>query len=262
MKDSFSSCYKSVMDSLYEHRTSFFRIAGIVIFFLLPFSTLIPLQGIPTPELRLVITPYGYPIDGNSWDIISWGSANSGVNWNIAANTNISITTQNEGTFQLVSDTDGKASFQYFKKMGTVVFSAFHEDYGAYGWVPQESFVDNTLSLFVIGTFGIGTFSGIWEILSRNKRKNIFEKTLYYPLLVTSIIGVTLSLLWFMKWKLGTQWGFGNTILFLGDYRINFDPHLLAILVIVLILAVLNLILANNLFQKSHEKPKKADYVV
>ena len=262
MKASFSGHKKSLKKFLSEHRTLLLRIMCIAIFFMLPFSKLIPLQGIPLPELRLVISPYGYPIEGDSWDIMTWGSANNGVNWNIAENTKINITTQNDGTFQLVFDIDGKASFQYFKEMGTVAFYVFHEEYGAYEWVPQESFVDNNLSLFVIGTFGFGTFSGIWEIVSRNKRKNMIEKILYYPLLATSIIGLILSLLWFMKWQLGTKWGFGNTIMFLGNYRVNFDPHLWAILLIVLVLAFLNLILTNNLFQKSRNKPKKPDYVV
>jgi len=262
MKESIFRNKKSLNRFLEEHAIPITRVLLVVLFFMLPFVVGIPLSGVPISQLKVDITPLGYPIEGDSWDIMVWGKESHGVPWEVVENANITVTTQNDGTFQLVSDIEGKASFQYFKRVGTVSFYASHEDYGAYEWVPQESFVDSNISLFVIGIFGIGTFSGVWEILSRNKRRNKLEKVCFYALLIMSIIGLTLSFLWFMEWKLGTKWGFGNTILAFSNYRINFDPHLWIISLIVLVLTFLNLILTLNLFHKSDRKSKKPDYVV
>lgn len=247
-----------------KYSISMLRFLLIMFFFLLPFSRLIPLQGVGLPQLSLEITPLGYPIEGGTWEIMSWGSVDNGVTWKAVENTNISVITQNNGTFQLVSDIEGKASFRYFEKMGTVSFNASHEEYGIYEWIPQVSFVDNNLSLFVIGAFGVGTPSAIGQLLLKNKRSNKLEKALFYALLVLSFFGWALSFFWFSEWKLGTEWGFGNTIFNLGNYSVNFDPHLWTIFLIVIVLSFLNslVIIAPNLFGKSDKKRKNRDYVV
>jgi len=244
--------------------TLIMRILLVMIFFILPFSRSIRLQSVPIPELSLDVTPPGYPIEGEFWNIMTWGSVDNGLTWTVVKNANVSIITQNNGTFQLVSDTEGKASFQYFMKMGTVELLASHKEYGTCEWIPQESFVDNTLSVFVLSVFGLAVPSGIWQILLKNRRSNKLEKTLFYALLITSAAGWVLSLMWFVNWKLGTPWGFGNTIFAVANYRMNFDPHLWSIFIMVIILSFLNFLVisAHNLFGKSGKKRRNSDYLV
>lgn len=264
MNGSIDRLKKSLNRFYSKHQGLILRLLIILLFFLLPLGRLIPLQGVGLPQLRLDIIPLGYPIDGGSWEIKTWGSVNNGVDWEALGDVNISVITHNSGTFHIVSDKDGKASFQYFKRMGTVAFHASHEEYGIYDWVPEESFVNNNLSLFVIGIFGLGTPSFIWRLLAKNKRSNKIEKALFYSLLGLTVIGWTLSFFWFFEWKLGTEWGFGNTIFNLGSYSIDFYPHLWTIFLIVIVLVFLSFLasLASSFLGKSDKKHKRRDYVV
>jgi hypothetical protein len=264
MNESIDRLEKSLNQFYSKHKGLILRLFIILLFFLIPLGRFIPLQGVGLPQLKMDVTPLGYPIDGGTWEIKTWGSVNNGVDWTTLGDVNISVTTHNNGTFHIISDEDGKATFQYLKTMGTVAFHASHKEYGTYDWVPEESFVDNNLSLLVLGIFGVGTPSFIWQLLAKNRRSNKIEKALFYSLLGLTVIGWTLSFFWFYEWKLGTEWGFGNAIINLGFYSIDFYPHLWTIFLIVLVLVFLSFLasLAYSLFGKSDRKRKSRDYVV
>jgi hypothetical protein len=239
-KDRFNINVKTAQSILHRYSGLIIRITVLVMFFILPFVKLVPLSIVPQSEITMTVTPPGYPINGASWSIQVWGSNDSGVTWIEVDNATINVSTSNKGTFQLFSDAEGKASFMYVGGMGTVSFSVFDGRYGTYDWIPQSSFVPNNLSLFVIGVFGVGTPSIIWEVLSKNRKKNFIEKVLYYPLLISLVSGWALSFYWFANWRFGTEWGFGNTIVPMGNYSIDFSHHLWTILLIVIALIFLN----------------------
>lgn len=209
------------------------RLLIIGIFFIVPFSQLIMLSGIPIPILKMEVNPPGYPVEGKSWNIQIWGSVDNGRTWETVENASIEINTANEGKFVLLSDEDGKASFSYIEAMGTVGFNASSEKYGTDEWIPQIRFVDNTVARLVIFFFGLGGSSIIWQAIAKAKRKDIIDEILYYTLLISSVTGWLLSFYWFFQWKWGTEWGFGNRIVTLY-YPICFDPHLIAISTIVM----------------------------
>lgn len=218
---------------LKRYKTLLLRFMILVLFFALPFSKLIPHSIIPLPQLNMVINPPGYPVEGKSWDIEVWGSVDSGLTWMPVENATIEISTSNQGKFVLFSDENGKASFTYLKKMGTVSFEAFHEKYGTVKWAPQIRFVDNNVARIVIVFFGLGGSSIIWQVISKSKRKDLIDKILFYTLVISSVTGWLLNFYWFFQWKWGTEWGFGNRIVTLY-YPVCFDPHLIVISIIVM----------------------------
>jgi len=222
-----------IISWLKRHKILISRLVLLVLFFILPFSKLILLSGIPIPVLNMIVHPPGYPVEGKEWDIEIWGSLDNGRTWIPVSNATIEVNTSMEGMFTLFSDEDGKVSFTYLSEIGIVSFRSFHEKYGSCEWIPQIRFVDNNVARYVILFFGIGSPSIIWQVLSKNKRKDPIEKILYYILLVSSVAGWLLSFYWFWQWKWGTEWGFGNRIVTLY-FPIYFDPHLVAISMIVI----------------------------
>lgn len=238
-----------------KNQISITRFLIVVLFFALPFVTLIPLSiGPPTPTLKVVVVPPGYPIEGTPWSIKVWGSLDNGHTWNPVKNATIEISTSNQGDFVLYSDDQGTASFMYLKEYGTTTITVITEEYGSSEWVPQTTFVSNSEALIIISAFGICTPSVGWQILSKLKRKDAIDKILFYVLLVSLVLGFLLSFLWFYQWKFGTEWGFGNRIITF-PYPLDFDPHLIVIASVAVISGFLSSL--KLLFKRKPTKRKK-----
>jgi len=246
---------------LKSKQTIIIRLLIVLLFFIIPFSKGIPFSiSPPEPILKVVVVPPGYPVEGTPWNIKIWGSTDSGLTWYPVKNATIEISTSNQGDFVLYSDDQGTASFTYTKSLGTMTVQVTSEKYGISEWVPQTSFVSNQIALVVISLFGLGTSSVIWQVLSKLKRKDSVDKILFYVLLVSSVIGWVLSLLWFWEWRLGSEWGFGNRIITLF-YPVYFDPHLIVIVLIVLASGFLSTL--KLLFERrSARATEKGTYVV
>jgi hypothetical protein len=246
---------------LKNKQTVIIRLLIVLLFFIIPFSKGIPLSILPPePMLKVAVVPPGYPVEGTPWNIKIWGSTDGGLKWYPLKNATIEINTSNQGDFVLYSDDQGTASFTYTKSLGSITVKATSEKYGIDEWVPQISFISNQIALVVISLFGLGMPSAVWQVLSKLKRKDVIDKILFYVLLVFSVIGWVLSLLWFWAWKFGSEWGFGNRIITLF-YPVYFDPHLIVIVLIVLasgLLSTLKLLFAR----RSARATEKATYVV
>jgi hypothetical protein len=107
---------KSNLMQWFEKKQSvILRFLIVVIFFALPFVTLIRLSGVPTFALKVVVVPPGYPVEGTPWSIKVWGSSDSELTWNPVKNATIEISTSNQGDFFLYSDDQWTASFTYVK---------------------------------------------------------------------------------------------------------------------------------------------------
>lgn len=250
----------NLMEWFEKKQVVILRFLIAVLFFTLPFVTLIPHSVFPIPVLNVVVVPPGYPIEGTPWSIKVWGSFDNGRTWNPVKNATIEISTSNQGDFVLHPDDQGTASFTYVKEYGTTTITVITEEYGSSEWVPQTTFVSNQIALIVISLFGIGTPSIVWQILSKLKRKDVIDRILFYVLLVSSVMGWLLSLYWFYQWKLGSEWGFGNQIITLF-YPLDFYPHLIVIALVALASGFLSSL--KLLFERRPARKKeKATYVV
>jgi len=218
------------------------------------------LSGISIPMLEMKVQPPGYPVEGRSWDIRIWGSMDNGLTWVQVENATIEIDTSNKGKFVVFSDDKGMASFPYTSEMGTVIFKSFHEKYGSCEWIPQIRFVDNNVARIFILLYGVGAPSIIWQVISKNKRKDIVDKVLYYILLLSSITGWLLSFYWYFQWKGGTEWGYGNMIVTLY-YPISFDPHLIAISAVVIASTFLTGMKATLFDRSTKVETKTHEYI-
>jgi hypothetical protein len=224
----------SSLKRLESKQTVIIRLSIVLLFFIIPLSEGIVSSVVPpVPILKVDVVPPGYPVEGTPWNIKIWGSTDNGLTWYPVKNATIEISTSNQGDFVLYSDDQGMASFTYTKNLGTITINVTSEEYGISDWVPQTSFISNQIALVVISLFGLGTPSVVWQVLSKLKRKDLVNKILFYVLLVFSVIGWILSLIWFWEWRFGSEWGFGNQI-FTLFYPVCFDPHLVVIALIVL----------------------------
>jgi hypothetical protein len=208
----------------------------MIIFFAFPFVKLIPLSGIQPPVLRIYAYPPGYPVEGQSWTVEVWVSQENWLTWRPVSNATVIMHTSLQGDLIRTTDNEGRAIFMYTLALGSVSFEVNFNNLDCL-WTPQQRFVNNAMALFVIGIFGIGTPSFFWETFSvYYKRKNLnpVEKILNRILLTLIVVGWLLCLIWFITWKSGTEWGFGNEIISAFNISILFDPHLFWITVVVL----------------------------
>jgi len=223
-----------------------------IFYTILPFSRPFMLSGIPIPLLRLFVSPPGYPVSGKSWEMETWGSLDNGLTWKPVENITIEIISSRMGTFITHSDEQGKSFFTYRSEIGDVMIVASDSTYGNSSFRPQVRFVSSEVGRFVVSFFGVGTPSIVLLVLRRLKRKNTLNMILFCSLLVFLSIGWLLSLIWFVQWKLGSEWGFGNAILN-WDYPVLFDPHLFVIMLIVMVLTPLASIRAAGFAEKKRE---------
>ena len=203
------------------------------------------------PRLRINAYPPGYPVEGQSWTIEVWVSQENWLTWKTVPNATVIMHTSLQGDLIKTTDSKGKAIFMYTSILGSVNFEAHFNNLDCL-WTPQQRFVSNTTTLLVIGIFGIGSPTVFWSTVSvyrKRKKSDPIGKILSWALLVLTVVGWLLCLIWFNTWKLGTEWGFGDRIISVFNVSILFDPHLFVITVGVLtftLLIWLKKILFNN----------------
>ena len=236
-----------------KHNVGIIRICLLLIFFVYPFVKLIPLAAIQIMKIELMVSPLGYPTNGEDWEIQVWGTNNS-LDYFIMPNCLVEINSTIGKSYFLYSNEEGKCSFTYHDTLGDITIRAIHNKLIWCLWRPQIRFVQNHVAYLVLGFYGLGTPSFIWEAI--NKYKNMQNKlsiTLSKLMTFFITLGWILSFYWIIKWKLGSSWGYGNRILsFYID--ISFDPHLMYITYINILMIFIYPILDQKINRKYNKK--------
>jgi hypothetical protein len=229
--------YKKIRKWIKQYEISLTRITILLLFFLLPFVKLIPKSVVQPPILRISTYPPGYPVEGQSWIVEVWVSHKNWLTWVRAANATVIMHTSLQGDLIQTASSKGEAVFIYASSLGFVDFEARFNNLTCL-CTPQQRFVSNTTALLIISVFGIGGPTAFWSTVSvyhkRSKRDPI-GKVLSWILLILTVVGWSLCLLWFRTWKFGSEWGFGNRIVSLFNVSLSFDPHLFSITVAVFV---------------------------
>lgn len=198
-----------------------------IVYFSYPFTTLIPLSGIQPKSLKIIPSPPGYPVEGQSWEILIIGSQKNWLTWLVVPGTNVTMYSS-LGEIVYVTNEEGITNVRYSSSFGKVRFEAKHANY-SFGdkWEPQEKFVSTTTAYPILGMYGIFGTLILSRSLSNYKTygRNKIKLILFCSNLILTIMGFFLSLFWFFAWKWGTEWGFGNTIFNFG-VKIMYFPHL------------------------------------
>lgn len=202
------------------------RLLLVLFFFIVPALKGIPLSGIPLNILRLDIVPPGYPVPGDLWHIKVWGSVNS-IDWHEVSNCTVVLITE-IGNYEHHTDDQGSLDIRYLSDYGRVTIRAFKEGYDLpKDWIPVERFIGNQTARLFITLYGLGLPTSTWQTVKhyRKQRRKLdyVGKGFLAMLLLTGVLGWTLSFIWLIDWKYGTSFGYSNSIV----AGLSYDPHLL-----------------------------------
>jgi hypothetical protein len=235
------------------------EIITILLYFAIPLikEFLIPLSIIQPPMLRIIAYPPGYPVEGQSWVIEVWGSQENYLRWRRVAGANVTMHTSTQGDLTFSTDSEGKVIVKYTSSLGRVSFEVHHKDYiFMASWAPQERFISNNIAYLILGFYGIGSPLLFWNVIAdflKHSKRDTVGKLLFWSTLILMTSGWLLSLYWFIIWRLGTEWGFGNTIAVIG-VPILYDPHLFLITLGVVISSFL--LKLKMVFDMFHRLPR------
>lgn len=194
-------------------------------------------QQVPQPQLKVMVSPPGYPIIGTTWEVQVFQRSYIGQPWELAANSSVLMTTTGEGNFSFNANS-GEVGITYTQSFGQVKFFAEKSGFESAVYRPQTVFFPNEVAYLVIGFYLFGGGLSVYEVsfeVRPTEKRSRFRRILTYCTLVSVSIGYILSVEWVQVWSFGTAWGFGNDIL--GG--VSFFPHLFAITAISAFLSAL-----------------------
>lgn len=174
------------------------------------------------PYLELQAAPPGYPEIGGYWSLLVYkiNFSEGRPVYEYAENATVVVDvltkTNTAETYLLLTDDNGRASFQYFEKYSEVCFQSFLEGYEASNrivlnqryvhgdtltWLSSFSFTSLALAL------GGGSYLG-------GKRKSLFGRILYWTLLFILSISsfILVSTIYSFLFE-STLWGFSSEII-------------------------------------------------
>jgi hypothetical protein len=174
------------------------------------------------PRLDLRVSPPGYPEIGSFWSIIVFKvNFNEGRSvYSHAENATVIVgvltKTNMVETYQFLTDSEGKASFQYLEKYSEVRFQSFLD-----GYKPSDEIVLNQRYVSQDTLTWLSSFSGTCLALALGsgsylgrKKKSSFNKILNWTLLC--IMSISSFILIFVIYSFlfkGTSWGFPSEII-------------------------------------------------
>ena len=191
-------------------------------------------QQLPQPQLKMIITPPGYPVSGANWLVQVFQRTYQGQPW-VLANDSVILMRTAEGNFSYKAST-GQVGITFTPAFGGVAFYAQKAGFASASYDPQTVFLPNELAYLVAGFYlfggGLTAYGTILE-RERKAKKPRLVKALTYSTLAFVGPGYVLSIIWMWKWNFGTAWGFGNDI----TGGISFLPHLFVITAISAVLS-------------------------
>ncbi|MDV3278659.1 MAG: hypothetical protein LYZ69_09400 [Nitrososphaerales archaeon] len=176
------------------------------------------------PTLRLVVSPPGYPIVGESWNVRIWQRVYPGQAWVPASNSTL-LMISTAGNFAF-GPTNGSVVVPYSSDLGGVNFLAQKSGFTTASWQPQTTFIQNDFAYLVMGFYifggGLSFYEISFEFVKRGRRNQVL-RVISIAAALSIGTGYVLAVVWLQRWSFGTAWGFGNDIL----DGIRFDPDLL-----------------------------------
>jgi hypothetical protein len=214
-------------------------LAAIVMAFIAGSSMLLSIAPPPFPELRIDVSPPGYPPSGESWKITVWEwNGSLGSTWLKASNASVTLFQETDETWTTLTGIDGEAVIQYRPEYGHVRFEASKSGFPSVDWSPAYRFISLEI---VIASYTLffalagATVALLKSFFDHERSLQLFVRICGYGAGLTLVVLSFLEGTWFFRnLYTGATWGFNETV---------FGPivfeHLFLVMGVLIILSVI-----------------------
>lgn len=179
-------------------------------------GTGVMLSIVQRPQLKVEMSPPGYPPVGESWKITVWENEMSGSGWVKSSNASVILFTETNDTYIFSTDLKGLVEAEYRPEYGKVTIEVVKEGFRGTSWIPAYRFIDLSIviafyTIFIAVTGAtIKVISGFFKF---EKRLSNFTKFIGYTISAMQVVATFLASRWFWdNYQTGRTWGFNSVI--------------------------------------------------
>lgn len=180
-------------------------------------GTGILLSIVQPAQLKMDVSPPGYPPLGEPWKITVWENSMEGSGWTKSSNVSVTVLTETGDSYILSTDIDGLLEIDYRPEYGKVKITAVKEGFQGVAWSPARRFIALSIVLAFYGVFiAISGVTGkiVYQFFKLEKGLSRSVRSIGYSVAVIQIVETFLVSEWFWNnYKTGPTWGFNSVIL-------------------------------------------------
>jgi hypothetical protein len=186
------------------------------LFFAFLAGTGILLSGVQLPQLKMEVSPPGYPPDGEFWNISIWEFKMFESGWIKCSNGTVILYSEAGERYIFYTDIEGTVKIEYRPEYGKVKIEAIKEGFQGAIWIPAHRFLNLNIVIAFYSIFvavcGV-TVKVVKRFFKLEKKLSALVKSIGYVVSITQIVLMFLATKWFWdNYKNSSTWGFSSVI--------------------------------------------------